>query len=775
MKAPARGPGLPPAPRLCCVLALLAALVAGVCAAEAGQAGQADSVRRAGESPAFDGPPAPVAPEVIARDDAGGVTVRAVRVNEPLTIDGVLDEPFYTTVQPMSGFIQMEPENGAPATERTDVWLAFDERNVYVSFRNWDTDIEHLVATEMRRDGSVMFQGNDIVLFMFDTFYDRRNSVAFTVNPIGGRQDGQVTNELQYNGDWNPVWDVRTGRVDGGWTVEAVVPFKSLRYRPGSVQVWGFNAMRIKRSKNEISALTRLPAYRGAAGFQIASLAATAVGLEAPGGGRVLDVKPYVTADLTTDRTAVPVVSNAFGGDAGFDAKYSLTQNLTADLTVNTDFAQVEADEQQVNLTRFSLFFPEKREFFLENQGTFSFGGVPLGGNSAGSDAPILFYSRRIGLSGDREVALQVGGRVTGRAGPYSLGLVTIRTGEEEATAVEPTVFSVARAKRDIFSRSSVGVIYTGRSVAQDGPGAAHTVGVDGTFAFYESLFLNAYWARTATDDLEGDETSYRTQLDYDGDRYGLQLERLAVGDAFNPEVGFVRRDDMIRDFALARFSPRPAGQNAIRRFVYQASLEYIEDHDGTLETRERRGEFALEFQDSARLGVEYRDTLDLLPEPLAIGGLVVPAGLYRFDSVQLGYTLSPQRALSARLRLEHGTYYGGRKTTFGMSRGRLQLTNQLGIEPTYELNRVRLRQGPFTTHVGGARVTYTFTPLMFASSLAQYNSESHAVAVNTRLRWEYQPGSELFVVYDEGRDTGLHPSLAGRSLIVKINRLFRW
>jgi hypothetical protein len=744
-------------------------------AAEAGQDDRPGPASRAGGPPAIDGPPAPVAPEVIARDGAGRVTVRAVRADEPIAVDGVLDEPFYDNVRPMSGFIQMEPDNCAPATERTDVWLAFDERNVYVSFRNWDTDLERLVATEMRRDGSVMFQGNDIVLFMFDTFYDRRNSVAFTVNPIGGRQDGQVTNELQYNGDWNPVWSVRTGRFDGGWTVEAVVPFKSLRYRPGEAQVWGFNAMRVKRSKNEISALTLLPTYRGAAGFQIASLAATAVGLEAPGGGRVLDVKPYVTADLTTDRTVVPPVSNALGGAAGFDAKYSLTQNLTADLTVNTDFAQVEADEQQVNLTRFSLFFPEKREFFLENQGTFSFGGVPLGGNSAGSGAPILFYSRRIGLAGDREVPLRAGGRVTGRAGPYSLGLVAIRTGEEETTGVEPTLFSVARVTRDVFSRSSVGLIYTGRSVAQEGPGAAHTVGVDGTFAFYESLFLNGYWARTSTGGLEGDETSYRAQLDYDGDRYGLQLERLAVGDAFNPEVGFVRRDDMVRDFAQVRFSPRPASQSAIRRFVYQASLEHIENLDGRLETRERRGEVAIEFQDSGRVGVEYRNTLDVLPEPLAIGGLVVPVGPYRFDSVQLGWNLSPQRALAARLRLEHGTYYGGHKTTFGASRGRLQLTPQLAVEPTYELNRVRLPQGAFTTHVGGARLTYTFTPLMFASTLAQYNSESHAVSVNTRLRWEYRPGSELFVVYNEGRDTEQRPSLSGRSLIVKINRLFRW
>jgi hypothetical protein len=238
-----------------------------------------------------------------------------------------------------------------------------------------------------------MWQGNDIVSVIFDPFYDHRNSIAFTINPLGGRSDGTVTNQRQYSSDWNPVWSLKTGRFEGGWTVEAAYPFKSLRYGPGREQVWGFNLMRVKRSKNEISAITKVPPARGQSAVQEAAYTATVVGLEAPIGGRALDFKPYVTSNVTTDRATG--ISNDPGGDIGFDGKYSITRNLTTDFTYNTDFAQVEVDEQQVNLTRFSLFFPEKRDFFLENQGTFAFGGVAVNNTFQVADAPILFYSRR--------------------------------------------------------------------------------------------------------------------------------------------------------------------------------------------------------------------------------------------------------------------------------------------------------------------------------------------------------------------------------------------
>jgi hypothetical protein len=722
----------------------------------------------------FDGPAPPVAPAVITRDASGRATVRAVRVTTPLRIDGALDEALYTSVPPISDFIQQEPREGEPASEKTEMWVAFDDRNVYVAFRCWETEPDRLVANEMRRDGPNMWQGNDIVAVSFDTFYDRRNSFNFVMNALGARDDGQVTNERQWNGDWNTVWEVRARRFEGGWTVEAAIPFKSLRYQPGRAQIWGFNAFRTNRWKNEISYVTRVPAARGQSALYQGSVAATLVGVEAPFGSRTLELKPYAISDIKTDRTSA--VSTDVSGDVGVDVKYGLTQNLTADLTYNTDFAQVEADEQQVNLTRFSLFFPEKREFFLENQGLFGFGGAAAGGfSTASSDVPILFYSRRIGLNDTRPVPIIGGGRTTGRVGRYSLGLLDMQT--ENDAELRSTNFSVVRVKRDLFRRSNVGLLLTGRSVGQSGIGTNGVYGIDGTFGFYDDLNVNTYWARSRTNGRTGKDTSFRGQLDYAGDRYGVQLEHLAVGNDFNPEVGFVRRHDMRRSSALLRFSPRQKRFTSVRKFFWSGSFDYIANGGGQLETRDWNGEFAIEFQSSDRLSVDLTDNYEFLPRLFDIApGITLPVGSYHFDNVHVQMNLGQRRKVSGQFALDRGSFYSGHKTTISLSRGRMGAGSRLSFEPTYLLNLVDLEEGSFTNQLVGSRVTYTMTPQMFTSALLQYNSTSHAVSANVRLRWEYRPGSEFFIVFNEDRDTLARrfPALADRALIVKINRLFR-
>jgi len=693
-----------------------------------------------------------------------------------MRVDGLLDEPLYTSVPPISDFIQQEPQEGLPATEKTEMWLAYDADNVYVSFRCWESEPDRIIANEMRRDGPNLWMGNDIVAFSVDTFHDRRNSFNFITNALGGRDDGQVTNERQWNGDWNTVWDVKAGRFEGGWIAEFAIPFKSLRYQPGRAQIWGFNAFRTNRWKNEISYITRVPAARGQSGLYQGSLAATLVGLEAPSGSRNLELKPYAISDLKTDRASTPTLSNDLSGDVGFDAKYGLTQNLTADFTYNTDFAQVEADEQQVNLTRFSVFFPEKREFFLENQGVFAFGGAAAGGfAAAGSDAPILFYSRRIGLNDGRPVPIVAGARTTGRVGRYSLGLLDIQTGKD--SGVRPTNFSVVRLKRDLFKRSSVGLLLTGRSVGQSGIGTNGVYGVDGTFGFFDNLNVNTYWARSRTGGRPGKDTSFRGQIDYPGDRYGVQLEHLVIGDNFNPEVGFVRRDDIRRSFGQFRFSPRPTSIKSVRKFSWSGSTAYVANGTGRLETRESNGEFAIEFQNSDRLSVNVSDTYEFLPRLFAIApGITLPVGSYRFDNVHVQMNFGQRRKVSGNFAVDRGTFYSGHKTAISMSRGRMSAGSRLSVEPAYLLNWVDLAEGSFTSQLIGSRVTYTMTPRMFTSALLQYNSSSHSVSANVRLRWEYRPGSELFVVFNEDRDTLARrlPALANRALIVKINRLFR-
>jgi hypothetical protein len=769
-----------------CFALLLVGLI-DVPTAEAGQRVPAAAPRspaapiESGDLPLeFDGPPPPAAPDVISRDESGRATVRAVRAPSPPRIDGQLDDDVYEQVMPISGFLQVEPQAGQPATEKTEVWVTFDEKHIYLAARCWETDPNRRVANSMRRDVAFSQSGADFVEFVFDTFHDRRNGVDFAVNAIGGIVDGQITNERQFNRDWNPVWEVIVGRFDGGWTLEAAIPFKSLRYRPGPTQIWGFNVLRFTTWKNEISTLTRTPEALANRAAMAVSRAATLVGLEVPPGSKNLDVKPYAVSSLSSDYGTARRVANDLGGDLGLDVKYGVTQNLTADFTYNTDFAQVEADEQQVNLTRFNLFFPEKREFFLENQGTFAFGDAAANATAQqqGSDTPILFYSRRIGLNQGNVVPIQGGARLTGRLGRFSLGMLNMQADDESRSGTRATNFSVLRLKRDILRKSSVGVMYTGRSVGPSGGARNDAYGLDAALAFFDNLAFNAYWAQTRTPGLAGDDASYRLHMDYAGDRYGVQAERLSVGARFNPEAGFVRRGDVRRTFGLFRFSPRPRASTRVRKYAWIGSINYVHNGSGTLETRAADGEFNVEFQNTDKFTLAYSSNYEFLVRPFAIAPAVtVAVGGYEFGSARAAFNFGRHRRILGNVTAEHGTFYDGRKTTVSVAAGRVRITPRFSLEPNGSVNRVTLGAGEFTTTLIGQRITYTMTPRLFVSALLQYNSSGNSVATNARLRWEYRPGSELFVVYNEQRDTlaARFPTLANRAVIVKVNRLFRF
>ena len=722
----------------------------------------------------YEGPAAPVGPATISRDAEGRVTVRAIRLSAPLRVDGRLDEVVYREYTPMSDFIQNEPLPGEAATEKTEVWVSFDEDNVYITVRAWESQPDRMIVNQMRRDSLNIVQ-NENFAFAFDTFFDRRNSVVFNVNPLGGRMDGQNTNEGQYNGDWNPIWDVAVGRFDGGWTAEAAVPFKSLRYQPGREQLWGFNVRRTNRWKNEISYLSRVADGAGADGIHRMSQAATLVGLETPSGTRTLDLKPYAVSDLTSNLARSPRVENDFGGDVGFDAKYTLTQNLTADFTYNTDFAQVEADEQQINLTRFNQFFAEKREFFLENQGLFNFGGANTNGNG---DTPTFFYSRRIGLEQGGVVPIEAGGRLTGQVGKFTLGLINIQAAGDAERQLPGSNFTVARVRRDVLRKSAVGMIFTHRSQMANGAGANDAIGFDGRWAFYQNLTFNTYWAKTNTPGRQGDDESHRLHMDYNGDRYGLQVNHLRIGENFNPDIGFLRRRDMSRQWVNARFSPRPTRIKAVRKFSYEALVSYIENGDGMVENRSSRGRFGVEFQNSDQLQIDYEKGYEAFDESFRIArGVIVPAGGYVADNLRVQWTLGEQRRIAGTWNFEQGPFYGGDRTAIGYSAARITVTPQIAVEPGFSVDRVTLPYGDFTAKLVSSRATYTISPLMFVSGLVQYNSSNQSFGTNVRFRWEYRPGSELFVVFNEGRDTTLRgfPELQNRAVVVKVNRLLRY
>ena len=706
------------------------------------------------------------------------VTLRAVPVREPIRIDGRLDEPFYATAPPHTSLIQTEPTAGKPFSEKTDLWVGYDRRNIYVAWRCWESQPERVVGSELRRDSNLIVTANDNVSFAFDAFHDRRNSVAFIVGPDGGRVDAQVVGERQWSADWNPVWTLKTSRFDGGWIVEAAIPFRSLRYVPGSNKPWGFTARRMSRWRNEIAYLTPVPNGSAVSAIMMASFYGDLVGIQAPPSGKNIEVKPYATGSLTTDRAASPRKTNKPDGNAGIDVKYGIRQDLTADFTYNTDFAQVEADDQQVNLTRFSLFFPEKREFFLENQGQFAFGGAGGFGAGGGGDTPTLFYSRRIGLDDGQMIPIVAGGRVTGRTGGFEFGAIQIRTDHGTTARLLPTDFTALRLKRDVFGKSSVGAMVTRRSEAPGRRSPSLTYGVDARLAFGRYLTANASLTDTDTPGVPLDHASYRAQLDYNADRYGLQVERLQVGANFNPETGFVRRRDMEKSYLSMRFSPRPR-RGAVRKYSLSSAVNHVENRRGRLESRQVDGDFSIEFQNGDKVLVGGTSQYEFLPQPFPIAtGVTLPSAGYPFAFLRAGVDFGQQRRLFGQVRVDHGKFYSGTQTTVALRAARVAITPLLAVEPTVSVNRVELRQGRFTTNLVGSRITYTLTPRMFTSALIQYNSRSASLASNVRFRWEYLPGSELFVVYNDQRSTlttRFFPELANRSVIVKFNRLFRF
>jgi hypothetical protein len=719
----------------------------------------------------------PARPSRAQQPAAGGtpgVTIRAIRLSAPLNLDGKLDEDVYKTAPPITAFVQQLPDSGKPSTDRSEAWVMYDDTAVYVACRCGTEFPERIVANDMRRDSANITQ-QDHFAVGFDTLYDGRNGYQFGVSPVGGMRDGLITDEKFYP-DWNGVWDARSSRYEGGWITEMAIPFKTLRYAAGREQKWHIQFRRHVAGKSEWTNLTPLNPNWGVSGWNRFSLGATLVGLEAPPSERTLEIKPYAIGRLITDRLARPPKSNHFEPDAGVDVKYGLTKSIVADFTLNTDFAQVEADEQQVNLTRFSLQFPEKREFFLEGQGAFLFGSGAVA-DVGGDMAPTIFYTRRIGLAAGRDIPVVAGGRVSGKAGRWTVGALSIETSEDDVARVQQTNFSVLRLRRDVLSRSNIGAIYTRRSVAAAAPGANNLWGVDGNFAFFTNWYMSAYVAQSHTEGRESDDLAYRAQFNWTNDRYGLILDRLVLEENFNPEIGLLRRQDFRRSLASARFSPRTRNNSVVRKLAWEGTVDYITNNQNQLESREAFANFRTDFHSSDFLTVSFGRYFERLDNPFQISrGVRIAPGSYGFNNLAVAYDLGPQNRVSGTTTFETGDFYRGTKRTLRF-RGRVELTSQLGFEPNIQYNWINLAAGDFTDKLIGGRSIYTVTPRMFVAALVQYSFANASLSTNLRFRWEYQPGSELFVVFSEGRSTlpAHGTALESRGLVVKINRLLRF
>jgi hypothetical protein len=737
-------------------------------------------------------PSEPIAPEVMVREANGRANVRAQRLPSPFQFDGRLDEPFYRDVKPFGEFIQQEPHEGEPATDKTEGWVFYDDKNLYVGVRLWETDSSKRVMSDMRRDAFNLYN-NDHIAVLFDTFHDRRNGFGFSSNAQGGLFDWQTTNE-QPSPNWNGLWDARTANFEGGWTVEFRIPFRSIRFAEGG-HTWGINLRRMVRWKDEISYLSPVPVSWGRRGLNKLSNAGALVGLDLPSKLRNFDVKPFALGAVNTNRVASPPFENKGDIDLGVDAKWGITQSLVSDLTVHTDFAQVEDDESQVNLTRFSVLFPEKRDFFLEGQDVFSFGGanpnqggfgpqaIQGGGGGGGGGTPLtpfLFFSRRIGLQNNAVIPIDGGARLIGRAGAYQIGALQMHTSEREAVGAEATDFSVLRINRDVLSRSRIGMIATHRGPGLRAQSDNYAFGADASINPRTELQINAYWSGTRDPGSKlasgKSEQSYRGQFNWNADKTGFQVEHLFVGDGFNPEVGFLWRSAFRRTYGQARYSPRPKSWNGVRKVYYEASLDYLEDPGGRPDSRKAQGAYRMELTNSDQFAFEFSRQFEDVEARFEITpGLIIPVGAYEFTQGKFLYTSSPQRPVSGTLVLTRGGFYGGTLSEITW-RGRVELGPQFQIEPTVSLNYFDTPWGKGDAHLIGSRVTYTLTPKMFVSSLTQYQSSAQSLSTNARFRWEYQPGSELFVVYSDGRTTvgpGF-PNMQSRSFVVKLTKLFR-
>ncbi|MBI4455686.1 MAG: carbohydrate binding family 9 domain-containing protein [Acidobacteria bacterium] len=674
----------------------------------------------------------------------------AIRTTTPITLDGTLDELGWQRAGPATGFIQQNPHDGQPPTEPTEARVLYDDRNLYFGIYAYDSEPDKIVVHSLEKDYSV--PDEDGVCIYLDTFDDDRNGQSFCFSPVGAKNDRQFVNEgKDVNNAWDEVWDVKTTINQEGWFAEVMIPFKSLRFPKSETQTWGINIQRRIRRRNEQSFWSPIPRRYPATAV---SLAGSLQGIEGIRPRRNFRFKPFVTAQSSK---IVPDDLDSTA-DAGFDLKYGLTSSFTLDATVNTDFSQIEVDEQQVNLTRFSLFFPEKRDFFLENAGIFVFGQTDQGGGAVGGPRGraeereiIPFFSRRIGLSSlGGPIPILAGIRLTGRPGRHSIGFLNMQT--REAGSEPANNFTVLRVKRDILAYSEVGALLINRQA--DHPGDYNRmVGMDGNFRFWENLRINSFFASTYSPHLEGRETAGRLWAEWRTDFLEARSGYLDIGKNFNAEVGFVPRRDIRKSDSSFGLRPRPRRNRWIREFFPNVRLQYIMDHENRLLTRISNWEFQTEFQDGAVFTIGRAVNFERLDQPFAIRRAISIAPRdYHFDAWVIEASSNPGRKLSGGLRHENGDFWDGERSAWQFSVA-FKPHYKFAVTARYSRDEVRLQSGVFTANLFNMRLNYSFSTKMFLNALIQYNNDLRKVSSNVRFHVIHHPLSDLFVVYNEQRD----------------------
>ena len=717
---------------------------------------------------------------------------RAQGVEQPPILDGdVLNDPAWADSVPVGGFRQSAPDEGQPATERTEVRVVFTDDVIYFGVVCYDRDPSAIIMSDSRRDSSM--NNADSFQMVFDTFSDQQNGFVFGTTPAGQEYDGQVINEGgarrlfgagggggftrgsggDFNLNWDGAWQVRTQITDIGWSAEFAIPFRTVRYPAREEQSWGVNFQRNIRRRNETAYWAPLPRQYN---LYRVSLAGQLTGVNAPiGFTGNLQITPYVVGEVVT-RDATPDRSATAVGDVGADLKYSVTSGLTLDATYNTDFAQVEVDNQQINLDRFNLFFPEKRPFFLENAGVFTVNnaGAADGRNQGQTE---LFFSRRIGISSDgSQIPILGGARLSGKlTDAVTVGFLNMQTQSVEDLSPANNV-TVARVRRDLPNRSSIGGIFVNRiATGSRAPGDDYnrTYAVDGRWGIGENGVVQGFVGQTQTPHLDGRDHALSLSASYSSERWGVISGYQENGEDFNPEVGFVRRNGFRKyDFGLNNTS-RPEGFLKFQQLTPHMSFTRFWNFDGIMETSFAHLHFDGEFEDSTTAGVAFNVRSERVFNQFDISGIPVPPGRYDFNQTLLNFGYNQSAPVGFSIRTTAGGFFGGNIVTISPSvRARYGETFNLSL--SYSRNDIDLPNGSVVTNLTSFRFAYNFSPRLFAQTLLQHNDSADLWSVNFRVGWLQDANTGLFLVYNETEGLGdAIPSGAGRNLILKYSYLF--
>ena len=726
----------------------------------------------------------------------GRKRIRAVRTEMPVTVDGNLDEPAWQAAEVTLGFIQRDPREGEPSTERTEFRILYTPDTLYVGVICYDSNAAGILATERRRDGGTSstnigagqdsLENDDTVALVLDTFHDHRNAFLFRTNPLGTQYDALITDEGRtVNKEWDEQWNVASQITSAGWIAEFAIPFKILRVYEENGAGWGLDVERVIRRKNEFSYWNN---YRR--GFQLenVSQAGHMEGLEGAVAGLRLRVKPYLLGGFRRFSNESRTVTQS-ASDAGIEVmKYRITPSLTADLTWRTDFAQTEVDDQQVNLDRFPLFFPEKREFFQEGAGVYEFGAVRGEGTT-----PLItmFHSRQIGLSPSRQpVPIVAGGRITGRVQGLTVGLLNVQTEALPSEGIPASNYGVMRVKRDLLARSSVG----GFVMTRESGGSAdfnRIYGADANFVFKRYFRIEGLVGKSGSPNAKGNNWVTTGTIGWDSDFLRISNGWIVVDPEFRNDLGFVPRKNMRQFIPQLAIRPRPAS-DLIRRINISYRGDYIMNQRNELETRVNHYILGFEFESGDQLNWTPHTRLERLVAPFRLRpGVVIPPGTYSWWYNNMRYNGNPARKLSGSFVYQrHYGFFGGDLRTLQLG-PRLKMTEQLSFETQYELNRGTFQAGKFSQEVGGplsdqegrftdhvvnTRINYNFNNQWLTSTTVQYNNNDSLLGFNFRLNYIFRPGDDFFLVYNEGRRVGgILDGQKDRSLQLKLTYSFEY